>query len=163
MGGVVPAGSDLESQGPQQCLSRRGQGTGMPALTSHIADIHLVVSCGSMPPTETSVSQALLLLLPSQRIPASPPQKGAIVMNVCHSSPHSLAAPSYGKKNDSSDWRMERVHPSMGHTYQSSMDYILNHEDLCPSLPPLLSPLKIFIFSIQVSPLSLHPASSRQN
>lgn len=92
-GGVVPAGSDLESQGPQQCLSRRGQGTGMPALTSHIADIHLVVSCGSMPPTETSVSQALLLLLPSQRIPASPPQKGAIVMNVCHSSPHSLAAP----------------------------------------------------------------------
>ena len=84
-------------------------------------------------------------------------------MKVCHSSPHSLAAPSYGKKNDSSDWRMERVHPSMGHIYQSSMDYILNHENLCPSLPPLLSPLKIFIFSIQVSPLSLHPASRRQN
>lgn len=58
--GGVTAGSDLESQGPQQCLyrgyCRRGQGMGTPALTSHIADIHLVVACGSVPPTETSVS-----------------------------------------------------------------------------------------------------------
>ena len=59
-GGAVTAGSDLESQGPQQCLSRgyyrKGQGMGTPALTSHTADIHLMVACGSMPLTETSMS-----------------------------------------------------------------------------------------------------------
>lgn len=93
-GGGVPAGSDLESQGPQQCLSkgyyRRGQGMGMPALTSHVADIHLVVSCG---PVLHLWVGARLRLLPSQRIPVSPPQKGAIVKNICYSSPHSLTAP----------------------------------------------------------------------
>ena len=77
------------------------------------------------------------------------------VMKVCHSSPHSLAAPSYGKKNDSSDWRMDRdshdseYNPCCSGKYGPWMDG--------------LSPLKIFIFSIQVSPLSLHPASRRQN